>query len=189
MNRYLMIMVLTAAMLIGGCAPGKVLPDAQKLPAGSHTAQSGAAGTSSSPIPSSQKQVTVYYATSDAEYLMAEKRVIANDGQPAKAATELLFTEPLNKRLMRVMPEGVRLKNIFIKDNIAYADFNDKLSKNIGAGSTTERLVINSIVNTLTEFPEINQVQILIEGRKVDTLSGHMDLSAPLKRSEGIIKH
>ena len=43
-------------------------------------------------------------------------------------------------------------------------------------------MLIGSIVNTLTDFPEVEKVQILIEGASVETLSGHMDLSEPLTR-------
>ncbi|MDI6895284.1 MAG: GerMN domain-containing protein [Bacillota bacterium] len=45
-----------------------------------------------------------------------------------------------------------------------------------------------AIVNTLTEFPDIRQVQILVEGRKVESLAGHADVSRPLTRNERLIK-
>ncbi len=39
-------------------------------------------------------------------------------------------------------------------------------------------LLVAEIVNTLTEFSEIQTVQILVTGKKVNTISGHMDISA-----------
>ena len=48
--------------------------------------------------------------------------------------------------------------------------------------------MVAAVVNTLTEFPEITQVQFMVEGKKVDTLTGHMDVGEPLGRSEQIIK-
>jgi spore germination protein GerM len=47
---------------------------------------------------------------------------------------------------------------------------------------------VAAVVNTLTEFPDIHKVQILVEGKTVETLSGHMSVGQPLSRSEGIIK-
>lgn len=44
-----------------------------------------------------------------------------------------------------------------------------------------------AITNTLTEFPEIKKVQILVEGKKVITLSGHMDLEDPLTRNKSLL--
>ena len=72
--------------------------------------------------------------------------------------------------------------------HIAYVDFNDKLVKNNTGGSTAEILLVAAIVNTLTEFHDIQKVQILVEGKKIDTISGHMDIGEPLSRSEKIIK-
>ena len=44
-----------------------------------------------------------------------------------------------------------------------------------------------AIVNTLTEFPEIKRVQILVEGKPVTSISGHMDLTEPLTRNETLL--
>ena len=67
------------------------------------------------------------------------------------------------------------------------------MSKNIKigfvGGSTGEELLIGSVVNTLTEFKEVNAVKFLIDGQEVETLSGHMDLSEPIKRMENLMKH
>ncbi|MEW6400002.1 MAG: GerMN domain-containing protein [Bacillota bacterium] len=54
--------------------------------------------------------------------------------------------------------------------------------------SPGEALAVAAIVNTLTEFPDIRQVQILVEGRKVESLAGHADVSRPLTRNERLIK-
>jgi spore germination protein GerM len=80
------------------------------------------------------------------------------------------------------------LKNLTVRDHIAYVDFNDKIIKNNVGGSATEILIVAAVVNTLTEFPDIHKVQILVEGKTVETLSGHMSVGQPLSRSEGIIK-
>lgn len=47
---------------------------------------------------------------------------------------------------------------------------------------------MGAVVNTLTEFPGVEQVQILVEGKRVDTLYGHLDVYDPMSRSPGIIK-
>lgn len=43
-------------------------------------------------------------------------------------------------------------------------------------------MLVGSIVDTLTEFPEVKRVQILIDGKAIESLSGHMDLTQPLAR-------
>ena len=183
------LLMLALALLISGCADSKpgVAPASSQNgminPTNSSEAQTPA------PANQASSHVTVYYATPDAMYLVAEKHTITKTDAPAKAAVELLFAEPADKQLARVLPAAAKLRNLTVKDHVAYADFSDKLIKNNGSGgSAAERLIVGAIVNTLTEFPEIHKVQILIEGKTVETLYGHMDVSQPLSRAEGIIK-
>lgn len=142
------------------------------------------------PAPPAQEtmRLTVYHATKDAMHLVPEVHVVPKNNHPAQTAVELLLADPKSRDLVRVLPPGTKVRSLTIKDHIAYVDFNDKLIKNNGGGSATELLTVGAIVNTLTEFPEIEKVQILVEGQKVETLSGHMDVSHPLSRSEKIIK-
>ena len=70
----------------------------------------------------------------------------------------------------------------------AKVDFNRAMVDKLSGGSTGEEMLVGSIVNTLTEFPEIKKVQIVIEGRKVETLKGHMDTSQPITRMEELLK-
>ncbi|MBC7339263.1 MAG: GerMN domain-containing protein [Firmicutes bacterium] len=58
----------------------------------------------------------------------------------------------------------------------------------MNVGSLGEALAVAAIVNTLTEFPQIRQVQILVEGKQVESLAGHVDVSRPLTRNEKLIK-
>jgi spore germination protein GerM len=130
--------------------------------------------------------ITVYFATKDARFLMPEVRVVPKTTQPAHKALELLLGEPQSRQLTRVMPEGVKVRSVAVNDHIAYVDFSDKLLK-ISGGSAQEILLVAAVVDTLTEFPEISQVQFLVDGKKIDTL-GSMDVAEPLSRSEQIIK-
>jgi hypothetical protein len=44
-------------------------------------------------------------------------------------------------------------------------------------------------VNAVTaNLPAIQRVQILIEGREVDTLAGHVDLRRPLERDASLVR-
>ena len=176
-------LLLVSVTLAAGCDNSATQQTPPQSPEAG--AQQQAAAVPGSP---ENMHLTVYYATSDAMNVAPEICIIPKTAQPAKAALELLLQNPKNHELLKVLPEGTKIKSLLIKDHVAYVDFNDKFIKNMGGGSATEILVVGSIVNTLTEFPEILKVQILVEGKKVDTLSGHMDVSEPLSRSEQLIK-
>jgi len=178
----LLMVIFILAALAAGCtpaAPSSATPGQEVDKEQSVQSSMGTADT---------MRLTVYYATADAMYLSPEVKVVPKTDHPAQNAMELLLQDPKSHELVKVMPDGTKIRGLTIKDHVAFVDFNDKLAKNNGGGSTTEMLIVGAIVNTLTEFPDIHKVQILVEGKKVDTLSGHMDLSEPLSRSEKIVK-
>lgn len=144
-------------------------------------------------IPSQQPsqetmQITTYQATADAMQLIPKIQVVPKTDRPARTALDLLTAEFKNRELISIVPPGTKVLNVKVKDHIAYANFNANIVKNNSGGSANERLLVAAIVDTLTEFPEIQKVQILVEGKKIDTINGHMDVSEPLSRSEEIIK-
>ena len=182
----LLAVMLVLALTVAGCTGGS-LPSAGKVPDPGSAGQSQ--GTQTPPEPERPVMtVVVYHATADAMYLVAEKHTISKNSHPAKTALEQLLQPPQGKDLVAVLPPDTKVRSLTVKEHVAYADFDDKLIKSNGGGSTTERLIVGAIVNTLTEFSDIKKVQILVDGKTVETLSGHMDVSHPLSRSEGIIK-
>ena len=51
-------------------------------------------------------------------------------------------------------------------------------------GSLDEIFTVYTIVNALTvNLPAVTAVQVLVDGKEVDTLSGHVDLRRPLAKN------
>lgn len=179
--RYL-LPLFTVLLLIAGCT------DSQKTP-GSENGQPPA-GTNGSQPPAKAEMVTVtlYFSTKDASALVAEKREVVKNDHPARAAIEELINGPKNPELAKVVPSTTKLRDIKIKDHVAYVDFSESFVKDHWGGSTGEIITVSAIIDTLTEFPEIKGVQFMVEGKKLATLKGHLDLGAPLARNEAIIR-
>ncbi|MFW6030908.1 MAG: GerMN domain-containing protein [Halanaerobiales bacterium] len=129
----------------------------------------------------------VYFSTKDAMYLKAETRKL-NEDDIYKDAIRHLIMGPESNQLSSTIPDEVELKEIEIRNKVAYIDFNRSLIENHWGGSAGELLTVYSIVNTMTGFKEIEAVKILVEGNNMESLLGHMDLSEPLKRDESIIE-
>ncbi|MEG6586826.1 GerMN domain-containing protein [Dendrosporobacter sp. 1207_IL3150] len=184
-QNYLLLLLLLIAMLITGCSESNQ-PSPNVPPAANDN--SGQADKNSAVPAQNMMKITVYHATKDASNLVAEAHIVPNNDHPAKTAVELLISGTKQAELVSAIPAGTKLRSIRIKDHTAYVDFNDKLIKNSSGGSAGEILLVGAIVNTLTEFPDIQKVQILVDGKKVDTINGHLDTSEPLGRSENIIK-
>ena len=127
--------------------------------------------------------IKVYYPDDNGMKLVAETRTVetTQDGK-YKVAMESLLSGTKAKGVVTIIPKKAKLKSVAVKNGIATVDFSEDLVKNFAGGSTGEEMLVGSIVNTLTEFPEVKSVQILLEGKKVDSLAGHLDTSKPLKR-------
>ncbi len=127
----------------------------------------------------------VYFPTPDGKGLSSEMREVAESAdksQEVKGLITELIRGPLSPELTPALPAETRVKSVFIDPatGTAYIDFSREVQTQFPGGAWTETLAIYSIVNTLTEdFPDIKQVQILVEGNVTESLAGHIDTTRP----------
>ncbi len=136
--------------------------------------------------PAQSMNVKVYYPDDSGMKLVEVEREIIIDDSTDKytAAVETLLEEPGEENLTKIFPKNAAIKSVTVKDGLAIVDFDGGFLKNFVGGSTGEEFLIGSVVDTLTNFPEVKQVKFLVDGAEVETLSGHMDLSTPLERMD-----
>jgi hypothetical protein len=68
-------------------------------------------------------------------------------------------------------------------------NFDGALSKDHPGGSSAEMMTIYSIVNSLTlNFPQVKRVQILIDGKAVESIAGHISLKRPISSNPKMVK-
>ena len=80
------------------------------------------------------------------------------------------------------MPRDIVIREIWVANGIAYLDFNPDLPARLAGGSRAELMFVYGIVGTLTSsVPSVSAVQFLVGGQPVDTLTGHTQLSEPVK--------
>ncbi|MDI6689749.1 MAG: GerMN domain-containing protein [Actinomycetota bacterium] len=132
--------------------------------------------------------ITLYFGDEQAEYLLPEKRGIPKTEAIARSAIEELIKGPKESGHFPTIPEGTRLLGIRIEDGIAHVDFSEELVERHPGGSAGETMTIYSIVSTLVEFPTIQRVKFLVEGREIKTLAGHMDLTEPIAPDPDLIR-
>lgn len=120
--------------------------------------------------------------------------VVVENNQPRLQATEQtirakdsviemtmrkLVEQGSNGGLTNPIPKGTELLGAEVKDGLAKVDFSREFIDNFTGGSEGEALIIAVILRTMAQFDEVKKVQILVEGKPLDTL-GHADLSQPL---------
>ena len=76
-----------------------------------------------------------------------------------------------------VFPKGARLLGATIRDGMLQLNFSPELTENFAGGSDDEAALVNAITSTAGSFPNVERVQILVDGKPIESLGGHIDLS------------
>jgi spore germination protein GerM len=139
-----------------------------------------------------RKEVLLYFSDSEGEYLVGEKRKILRKNAVQDEAKETiieLIKGPSGK-LIRTLPPRTELLTLEISNaGVAGVNFNPALSKDHPGGSSAEMMTVYSIVNSLSlNFPQIKRVQILIDGKPIATIVGHLSLEQPVSPKADLIK-
>ncbi|HHT89702.1 MAG: GerMN domain-containing protein [Bacillota bacterium] len=130
--------------------------------------------------------VTVYLieATPTDFFLVPVERRVEEPPSPEVALKELLKGPVDDEELLESVPGGVRLLDLEVRGGLATANFSRELVTNFPGGSLTEAYLLEAIVNTLTEFPDIEEVQILVAGEIIESIGGHILITKPLQRND-----
>ncbi|HEX5323139.1 MAG TPA: GerMN domain-containing protein [Capsulimonadaceae bacterium] len=80
------------------------------------------------------------------------------------------------------LPKGTKVLSVNIDDktHLATADFSPEFEKNFPGGDTQEAQVVSSVLMTFGQFPNVENVQFLVDGKKIASLGGTQDLDDPL---------
>jgi len=130
--------------------------------------------------------VVLYFANEEGQ-LVAEQREIPKVVGIARETIRELILGPENGMLDPTIPAGTTLLDIDVNEGLCTVDFSKELIIGHSGGSGSEYLTVYSIVNTLTQFGTIQEVQLRVEGKIVETIAGHVGVDAPLVRDDEII--
>ena len=149
----------------------------------------GAADTESGDTYSSSLLINIYFAGTGQEKILVaeERRVIA--GNPGNALANVMneiLRGPLMSYHFPVIPAGTRLLSSRAIDGIAEINLSQEFLDNSLDSRILDEYIIYSIVNTVTEIPDINGATFFIEGKKIKVY-GSIDLSIPAIRKEELL--
>jgi len=130
--------------------------------------------------------IRVYFAGigQEQEFVFEERTIFAGDPKIATTnAVKELIGGPLKSYHFPVIPPGTKLLSVDIYENFAKINFSQDFLQNSLESGILDEYVVYTIVNTVTEIPEIEGVIFLIEGIRIK-LYGKVDLSIPAIRNE-----
>jgi hypothetical protein len=134
---------------------------------------------------------TLFYATPEGDALMPARREVPfADGLVAQGR-QILTTqfEAPPEPYISAIPAGTTLRAFYVTDKgDAFVDVSGIAATHPG-GSLTELLTVQAIVNAvIANLPAVQRVQILVDGKEVDTIAGHVDIRRPLVRDMSLIR-
>jgi sporulation and spore germination protein len=191
----LMVATVVIALLVG-VAVVLVLVD---LPRGDSpterppTAATTSTGSDALPAMLGRKiKARLFYVSADGTRLTGvERDVVYGDG-PAAQAQLIINAQlaPAAAPLVSAVPPGTTLRALYLNaKGEAYVDLSRDIVTAHTGGSLDELLTIYTVVNVLTaNLPAVTSVQVLVEGKEVDTLAGHIDLRRPLAKNLNVVE-
>ncbi|MDO7786366.1 GerMN domain-containing protein [Desulforamulus aquiferis] len=168
MKKYtILVVMMILSLIVVGCGNSKTDQEAAPVL------------VEQEPSPERVK-VVLYFANEQADALVPVEREIDKPNDMVVAlVNELAKPDKLNP----VIPEGTELIYYQKDGDTITLNFNQALANM--QGSTGEFIAVNAIVNTITQLPEFNKVQLLVERSPLTT--GHAVYDKPLVRDESTI--
>jgi spore germination protein GerM len=151
---------------------------------------STAAAQPAQPAPEDGRKIKarLFYVSDDGTRLTSVEREVAFAEQPAAQARRIVEAQlaPVESPLVSAIPAGTTVRAVFVTEpGAAFVDLSGEVATAHPGGSLSELLTIYTIVQALTtNLPAITSVQLLVGGKEIDTLAGHVDIKRPLPRAD-----
>jgi spore germination protein GerM len=137
--------------------------------------------------PARRIKARLFYVGADGTRLATVERDVAYAEQSADQARAIIEAQllPVDEPLVSAIPAGTKLRALFVTpDGEAFVDLSGDVAFAHPGGSMNELLTVYTIVHALTfNLPAVTKVQVLVEGKEVETLAGHVDLRRPLMKN------
>jgi hypothetical protein len=135
---------------------------------------------------------TLFYGAQDGQALVPVHREVPLADTVVAQGRQILMTQLQGapEPYLSVIPAGTTLRAFYVTERgDAFVDVSSEISTAHPGGSFTELLTVYALVNAVTaNLPAIQRVQLLVDGKEVDTLAGHVDVRRPLARDTSFVK-
>ncbi len=184
MRKRRSVQIAAGVLLLGVFALGVAVGLDRLFTAGRPVAGVQAASTPAPSVP--HITATLFYATADGQALAGVGREVPQaDGVIAQGRQILeAQMEAAPPPYLSVIPAATDVRAFYVTSSgDAFVDLTRAVTDAHPGGSTAELLTVYAIVNAVTtNLPSVTRVQILVDGKVVDSLAGHVDLRRLLQR-------
>ena len=149
--------------------------------------------TATPAAPSARRiQANLFYVAENGAELMQTVREVPFGDTPTVQVKYIIEAQlaAAPAGFVSAIPAGTQVRGVFLGTRgDAFIDLSPEVVKGFSGGSLNEALAVFAIVNAVTSnLPDVSSVQILVDGKEVDSLAGHIDLREPLSRAQAWIR-
>lgn len=171
--------------LLSGCLE-QITGEKEKAPATSEVQKTTPPPAKTTSV--EKVKVVLYYPDKEAQFLKKEEAEITSTPAVIKATLERLLEGPQSSDLLNPFPSGVKIISLNLKDGLLEVNFDPNLKQIYPRGSSAENMFIYSIVNTVTELPEVKRVKFLVNGQPEEIVGSNYDFrTQDFTRDESLI--
>ena len=136
---------------------------------------------------------TLYYASQDGEALVPVRREVPFAEGIVAQGVQILTAQfdAAPAPFASVIPKGTKVRAFYViaDRGDAFVDLSREVSAAHPGGSLLELMTVSAIVNAVTaNLPAVRRVQLLVDGKEVDTIAGHVDVRRPLVRDRSLLR-
>lgn len=125
-----------------------------------------AANTAPAPASAESMSITLFFADSTGKYLVKEQRSLSRTVSLARETVNQWLKGPgKGTAVQAAVPTTTTLLDIALKDNVAIVDLSKEFLQ--PSPKVSPEVALYGLVDTLTQFSAIKQVQIRIEGKSL----------------------
>ena len=130
-----------------------------------------------------QAELRLYFADETGAHLVEANRTLRLSSNIAmeKLVVELLIKGPENPELYPTINPETKIVNVTVKDGICYVNLSEAFLTQ--TYQVTPEISVYSLVNSLVELPNVNKVQISVNGETAVTYQESISLTTVFERN------
>ena len=166
---------------------GAVLNDSKGAPVGLMTADMFIDNAGDEINAYERTGLILYYADEEGTGLIKTSENVAYNSNISmeKLVTEHLITGPLSYGVYPVTAPEVKILSVTTKDGVCYVNLSKEFLQK--QGKLSDEVVLYSFINSLTELPNINKVQFMVDSETEISFGDHSYLNEAFERNLEIV--
>ena len=131
--------------------------------------------------------MVLYYGNGEGKALLTEVREVVYSSTLSleRVVMNQLIEGPKEEGMTATLPKNLKVQGVSVRDGICYVDFDAIFLEE--PVNVTDQVEIYSIVNSLTELPNVLQVQLTVNGSPDVMLRNNISLASRFEKALNMI--